>query len=165
MPITDLAARAPYAPWEDLERSTEKHIVNQTYSRRNFLHTSMTAGAMTAGTMIAGAAVATERHLFASTPTVASTPAAKPAFAVVDYHVHLSNTLSIEQAIQLGKDRQVQIGIVEHPGPDSPSRLTPTSSSTSIACASIPSASVCSRSMRAGRKPSRKACWMNWTTS
>jgi histidinol phosphatase-like PHP family hydrolase len=50
----------------------------------------------------------------------ALTPAPKPGFPVADYHVHLSPTLSIEQAIQLGKERQVQIGIVEHPGPGYP---------------------------------------------
>jgi len=78
--------------------------VTPSYSRRNFIHTSMMAGAV----------LATERHLFASTP------AAKPGFPVADYHVHLSPTLSIEQALQLGKERQVQIGIVEHPGPEYP---------------------------------------------
>jgi histidinol phosphatase-like PHP family hydrolase len=75
---------------------------------------------MTAAATLAGAAVVTKRHLFASTPTVAATSATKPAFPVADYHVHLSPTLSIEQAIQLGKERQVEIGIVEHPGPDYP---------------------------------------------
>ncbi len=79
------------------------------HSRRNFLQT----------TVIAGAALSTSRHLFASSPAV-STSAGKPAFPVADYHVHLSPTLSIEQAIQLGKERQVQIGIVEHPGPSYP---------------------------------------------
>jgi histidinol phosphatase-like PHP family hydrolase len=39
---------------------------------------------------------------------------------VADYHVHLSPTLSIEQALRLGEERQVQIGIVEHPGPGYP---------------------------------------------
>lgn len=84
--------------------------MKHTYSRRTFLHTSV----------IAGAALATQRHLLASTPTVAATLPGKPGFPVADYHVHLSPTLSIEQAIQLGKDRQVQIGIVEHPGPSYP---------------------------------------------
>jgi len=63
---------------------------------------------------MAGAALAT------AGPLLASTSPAKPAFPVVDYHVHLSPTLSIEQAVQLGNDRQVQIGILEHPGPGYP---------------------------------------------
>jgi histidinol phosphatase-like PHP family hydrolase len=64
--------------------------------------------------MMAGAALAAPRHLLAAiVPT-------KPSFPVADYHVHLSPTLSIEQAVQLGKERQVQIGIVEHPGPGYP---------------------------------------------
>jgi histidinol phosphatase-like PHP family hydrolase len=71
---------------------------------------------MMSGAVIAGGALATERRLLASTPTVASAPA-KPTFPVADYHVHLSPTLSIEQAVALGKERGVQIGIVEHPGP------------------------------------------------
>ena len=41
----------------------------------------------------------------------------RPKFPVADYHVHLSPELSIEQAVNLGKERQVQIGILEHPGP------------------------------------------------
>jgi histidinol phosphatase-like PHP family hydrolase len=82
--------------------------VNLTYSRRNFLHTSV----------IAGAVLAAEPH-FAAVPAVAPTPA-KPGFPVADYHVHLGPTLSIDQALQLGKERGVQIGIVEHPGPDFP---------------------------------------------
>jgi histidinol phosphatase-like PHP family hydrolase len=82
--------------------------MNLTYSRRNFLHTSV----------IAGAVLAAEPH-FAAVPAVAPTPA-KPAFPVADYHVHLGPTLSIDQALQLGKERGVQIGIVEHPGPDYP---------------------------------------------
>ncbi len=39
-----------------------------------------------------------------------------PTFSVTDYHVHLSNTLTIDQALQLGKDRGVHVGIVDHPG-------------------------------------------------
>jgi histidinol phosphatase-like PHP family hydrolase len=76
---------------------------------------------MTAAATLAGAALATERHLLASTPpTIASASPVKPAFPAADYHVHLSSTLSIEQALELGKERGVQIGIVEHPGPDYP---------------------------------------------
>lgn len=82
--------------------------MNLTYNRRNFLHTSV----------IAGAVLAAEPHLGA-VPAAAPTPA-KPGFPVADYHVHLSPTLSIDQALQLGKERGVQIGIVEHPGPDYP---------------------------------------------
>jgi len=79
--------------------------MSPTFSRRNFIHTSL----------IAGAALAAPRHFFG-----ASIAPARPAFPVADYHVHLSNTLSIEQALNLGKERNVQIGIVEHPGPGFP---------------------------------------------
>jgi len=72
-----------------------------TCSRRNFVHTSL----------VAGAALATPKSLFGTTA------APKPSFPVADYHVHLSPTLSIEQAVALGKERGVQIGILEHPGP------------------------------------------------
>jgi len=44
----------------------------------------------------------------------------KPDFPVTDYHVHLSPTLTIEQALALGKERGVQLGILEHPGPGYP---------------------------------------------
>lgn len=76
--------------------------MEHSYSRRNFLETSILAGAA----------------LAAAPPLLASTPPATPAFPVADYHVHLSEHLSIEQAAALGKERQVQIGIVEHPGPE-----------------------------------------------
>ena len=69
-------------------------------SRRVFLHTSV----------MAGAGLAIERHL------LTATPAARPSFPLADCHVHLSPTLSIEPAVNLGKERQVPIGIVEHPG-------------------------------------------------
>ena len=85
-----------------LARSRENRSVNSIYSRRNFLHTSLAAGA----------ALAAPRSLFAAI----SPP--KPTFTVADYHVHLSPTLTIEQAVQVGKERGVQIGIVEHPGPN-----------------------------------------------
>ena len=48
---------------------------------------------------------------------LSSKPPLKPAFQVTDLHVHLSEQLSIEQAVNLGKERGVNIGIVEHPGP------------------------------------------------
>jgi histidinol phosphatase-like PHP family hydrolase len=80
--------------------------VSPSYSRRTFLHTSAVAGAALAGTPLLSRAV-----------SASTTSSAKPNFPVADYHVHLSEHLSIEQAIDLGKQRGVQIGIVEHPGP------------------------------------------------
>ena len=55
-------------------------------------------------------------HIVAARSGEASMPSTNTGFPVTDYHVHLSPTLSIEQAVNLGKERQVQIGIVEHPG-------------------------------------------------
>jgi len=92
-PVTDARVRIRYPPQ-----------MSHPYSRRTFIHTSVMAGAV----------LAAPRHLFAATA------APKPPFPVADYHVHLSPTLSIEQAVNLGKERQVQIGIVEHPGPGFP---------------------------------------------
>ena len=92
-PVTDARVRSRYPPQ-----------MSHPYSRRTFIHTSVMAGAV----------LAAPRHLFAATA------APKPNFPVADYHVHLSPTLSIEQAVNLGKQRQVQIGIVEHPGPGFP---------------------------------------------
>ena len=83
-----------------------------TYSRRSFLETSLTAGAALA------AAPHFSRARAAANP--AETTPARPAFPVWDHHVHLSPTLTIEQALALGKERGVQIGIVEHPGPGFP---------------------------------------------
>jgi len=78
------------------------------YSRRTFLET----------TLVAGTALVAQPHLSQALETKSSEASAppKPAFPVADYHVHLSNTLTIDRAVQLGKDRGVQIGIVEHPG-------------------------------------------------
>ena len=73
-------------------------------SRRNFLHSSLVTGA---------ALAITPRLLASDAPP-------KPAFPVADLHVHLSPQLSVEQALQLGKERGVQIGILEHPGPGYP---------------------------------------------
>jgi histidinol phosphatase-like PHP family hydrolase len=84
--------------------------VSHPYSRRSFLQTSAIAGAaLTAAPQLSRA--------LSATTVESSTPPAKPAFAVADYHVHLSEHLSVEQAVDLGKQRGVQIGIVEHPGP------------------------------------------------
>jgi histidinol phosphatase-like PHP family hydrolase len=85
--------------------------MTRPYSRRSFLETSLIAGAALAGRPISRASVAREGG---------TNSPAKPGFPVADYHVHLSPTLSIEEAITLGKQRQVQIGIVEHPGPGFP---------------------------------------------
>ena len=85
--------------------------MTRPYSRRSFLETSLVAGAALAARPISRASVAQEARTH---------PPARPGFPVADYHVHLSPTLSIEQAIALGKERQVQIGIVEHPGPGFP---------------------------------------------
>ena len=70
-------------------------------SRRTFVQASV----------MTGAALTTPAWLFAHTGVK------KPSFPVADYHVHLSPTLTIEQAVQLGKERGVGIGILEHPGP------------------------------------------------
>jgi histidinol phosphatase-like PHP family hydrolase len=84
-----------------------------TTSRRTFLHTSVIAGAALAAAPQFSLSLATTRGEGSATPH-------KPDFPVADYHVHLSPELSIEKAVNLGKERGVQIGIVEHPGADYP---------------------------------------------
>ncbi len=78
-------------------------------SRRTFLQTSTLAAAALGGRSPALLAQPADSEGHAAPPP-------KPAFPVVDYHVHLSPTLTIEQALALGKERGVQLGIVEHPG-------------------------------------------------
>jgi hypothetical protein len=90
----------------------EDPILTHPYSRRNFLQTSVIAGAALAGAPFVSRALAV--------PVPESPAPPKPPFPVADYHVHLSNTPSIDQALQLGKERGVQVGIVEHPGPGFP---------------------------------------------
>ena len=84
-------------------------IVPNTHSRRTFLHTSIATGA-------AFMAVPDFSRVYASTSDSLTSPL-KPTFPVTDYHIHLSEQLSIEQAVNLGKQRGVNVGIVEHPGP------------------------------------------------
>ena len=77
------------------------------YSRRSFLEASL----------IAGVALSSQPNFTRALDIApASSTPPKPSFPVFDYHVHLSNTLTIDQALQLGKERGVQIGILEHPG-------------------------------------------------
>lgn len=91
------------------------------YSRRTFLETSLITGAALTGVPHPClASLARQGGEFDSrrpvaTSTATTTPP-KPSFPVTDFHVHLSNTLTIDQALQLGKDRGVHVGIVEHPG-------------------------------------------------
>jgi len=98
------------------------------HSRRTFLETTLIVGtAISAGLHPANTRVPHPSRAFSreggdfdflNTTDPPAPP--KPTFPVADYHVHLSNTLSIDQAVQLSKDRGVQIGILEHPGPGFP---------------------------------------------
>lgn len=67
------------------------------HSRRNFLQSSL----------ITGAALASQPLLSHALSAATTGAAPKPNFPVSDYHVHLSNTLTIDQALQLAKDRGV----------------------------------------------------------
>ena len=40
----------------------------------------------------------------------------KLGFPIIDYHVHLSDDLTVEHAVALAEQRQMKFGIVEHPG-------------------------------------------------
>lgn len=81
------------------------------HSRRNFLQSSLITGAALASQPLLS-------HALSAATTGAAPP--KPNFPLSDCHVHLSNTLTIDQALQLAKDRGVQLGILEHPGPGYP---------------------------------------------
>ena len=93
------------------------------HSRRNFLESSIVATAVLTGLphpprVLSG--LAHPSWVSKGEDSQISTPPPKPSFPVFDYHVHLSPTLSIEKALALGKERGVQIGILEHPGPGFP---------------------------------------------
>ena len=102
--------------------------MTHSYSRRTFLETSLVAGATLAAVPNLSAGAPPLSSLMRQSGGIDlletnSEPSAippKPQFPVADYHVHLSNTLTIDQALQLGKDRGVQLGILEHPGPGFP---------------------------------------------
>jgi hypothetical protein len=95
--------------------------MDHTYSRRNFLQTSLIGSAAFAQLPYFSRAFGARKPaLSLSKDGEVPSSVQKPAFPVADYHVHLSPTLSIDQALQLGKERGVQIGIVEHPGPGYP---------------------------------------------
>jgi len=94
-------------------------------TRRTFLETSLAAGAALTSTKLLTRSSAPRTGMPHVSPslqdmgTTAPTPP-HPPFPVHDYHVHLSPTLTIDQALALAKDRGVQIGILEHPGPGYP---------------------------------------------
>src|SRR5690242_18058799 len=87
-------------------------------TRRTFLETAATAFWAPHFTRVLGATGG--GFDFLPPETIGSTTPPIPPFPVHDYHVHLSNTLTIDQALQLGKERGVQLGILEHPGPGFP---------------------------------------------
>ena len=96
-------------------------------TRRIFLEASLAAGAVLAAPsrliskpgapLLAGFARGGDFDSFS--PESEPVPP-KPPFPVHDYHVHLSPTLTIDKALALAKDRGVQLGILEHPGPGFP---------------------------------------------
>jgi len=90
-------------------------------TRRTFFQTSLTTAAAIAAapSLIASVAPPFSHSLRAGGNLFDGAPP-KPAFPVADYHVHLSEHLSIEQAVALGKERGIQVGILEHPGPGYP---------------------------------------------
>ena len=95
--------------------------MTHSYSRRTFLETSLIAGAalaavpqLSAGAPLPAGFAGSGDFDSPNGPSESAPP--RPNFPVADYHVHLSNTLTIDQALQLAKERGVQLGILEHPG-------------------------------------------------
>ena len=97
--------------------SSRRRLVNSRHTRRTFLQTSLLTGAVVAGANHASGLLSKSKPAQSSSSFGEATPPPKPAFPVADLHVHLSDQLSIQQAVALGKQRGIQIGIVEHPGP------------------------------------------------
>ena len=50
-------------------------------------------------------------------PALIRSPARRAPLPLADLHVHLADTLSLERAVALSRERGVRFGIVEHPGP------------------------------------------------
>lgn len=71
-------------------------------TRRGFLARLAAAGALVA----------------ARSRAALSEPAPGADLPLVDYHVHLSDRLGIERALELARARGVRLGIVDHPGVD-----------------------------------------------
>ncbi|MEZ5071018.1 MAG: hypothetical protein R2751_08630 [Bacteroidales bacterium] len=66
------------------------------------------------GTMAAGALATVPRVLHGRDPLVPST---KPEFPLLDLHVHTTPTFPVERILELGRERGVGFGVVEHPAP------------------------------------------------
>src|SRR5215471_2516072 len=54
--------------------------------------------------------------LAAKSLPVFAAPAEKFEFPLWDLHVHLTDRFSLTDVLEIGKERNVQFGIVEHPG-------------------------------------------------
>jgi hypothetical protein len=89
------------------------------YSRRSFLQASaITSAALAVAPNIPPTFTKKDQPDLSKQVHAPAPP--KPAFPVTDLHIHLSPMLMIDQAVALAKERGVQIGILEHPGPGYP---------------------------------------------
>jgi len=70
-------------------------------TRRSFISNAACAASFLAGTGLPGFAA----------------PAEQFEFPLWDLHVHLTDRFSIGEVLELGKERNVRFGILEHPGP------------------------------------------------